>query len=326
MTVTSRLSADADGCLTTHLARISPSAKVELMPALAKGVICGRETVSSMAKRTNALVMVNGSYFHTTGEILGLMKLGGEIVSTDHAAPRSAVGRSSDGRYLFGAVRYEGILTLADGRTVPVSGVNRERGEDMCIVYRPSFGTHTGTNGYGTEYIVRDGHVTGATEGNSPLEAGTLVISAHGKAREALVGMQVGDKVTIGEKLGGRWDKADWIVGAGPMLVKDGRIHITAQEEAFGADVASGRAPRSAVGITKDGTLLLAVVEGRHELSRGATLSELAAWLKAEGAVHAVNLDGGGSSVLWAGGSIISTPSDKRERQVGNAIGIFMKK
>lgn len=325
MTVTSRLTRHADGCLTTHLARIAPSAKAKLRPVLSNGSIVGRESVSAMARRTNALVMVNGSYFHTTGEIIGLMKLGGEIVSADSSV-RSALGITKDGQYRFGRAAYQGIITLPDGRQVSVSAVNRERGDDMCIVYRPSFGKHTGTNAYGTEYIVRDGRITAITDGSSPLAQGTLVISAHGKACDALANLRIGDTVTVSETLSDGWAAAEHILGAGPALITGGAVQITAREEGFGADVAGGRAPRTAVGITQDGTLLLAVAEGRHELSRGITLGELAEWLRAEGAVEAINLDGGGSSVMWAGGALISTPSDKTERLVGNALGIFVEK
>lgn len=324
--MTSRFAADSDGCLTSHLASIAPNAKVEVLPVLSNDAIGGRETVSSMAKRTNALLVVNGSYFHTTGEILGLMKLSGAIISTSQDGVRSAVGRSAGGKYLFGRVDYEGIVALPNGLKVAVSGVNCERGEDMCVIYRPSFGARTGTNPYGKEYIIQEGRVTAITDGNSPLAADTIVLSVHGKAQEAFAKLCVGDAVKLDETLTGEWNRAEWIVGAGPTLVTGGKVHITAQEEVFGTDVAGGRAPRTAIGITKDGTLLVAVIEGRHQTSRGATLTELGEWMKAHGAVEAINLDGGGSSVLWADGKCISRPSDGQERQVGNAIGIFAQK
>ena len=58
--------------------------------------------------------------------------------------------------------------------------------------------------------------------------------------------------------------------------------------------------PRTAAGISRDGNFLyLLVIEGRLPRQRlGATLEETARWMKALGSHHALNLDGGGSSVL----------------------------
>lgn len=59
------------------------------------------------------------------------------------------------------------------------------------------------------------------------------------------------------------------------------------------------RHPRTAVGVTAAGEVLLLVVDGRHGAhSRGATYAELARIFLAHDAVEAINLDGGGSSTL----------------------------
>lgn len=321
--LTSQLVIEADGCLTTHWAEIAPTAKVQVRPVLAQGTIEGRETVSKMAKRTGSLLLVNGSYFGSDGEILGLMKLDGQIVSTSREGVRSCVGQKKDGTYLFGRADYEGIVTFPSGLKTVVSAVNRERGENMCVVYRSSFGASTDTNIYGKEYIVKNGKVTAITDGNSKIEDDTLVVSVHGQAMNAFGAVKVGDPLTITEQLSGQWNDAEWIVGAGPTLVAGGQVNVTAQAEAFGGDVAGGRAPRTAIGKKADGTLILAVVEGRTKASRGMTLEELATWMQKMGAVEAINLDGGGSSAICAGSVLISRPSDGAERAVGNGIGVF---
>ncbi len=61
------------------------------------------------------------------------------------------------------------------------------------------------------------------------------------------------------------------------------------------------RAPRTAIGIRPDGTVLLVVVDGRARLphSVGATLAELAVLMKNLGCTEAMNMDGGGSSVMF---------------------------
>ena len=57
--------------------------------------------------------------------------------------------------------------------------------------------------------------------------------------------------------------------------------------------------PRTAIGIDKDtGQVLMLVVDGRQEFSRGYTMVELANLMTALGAEDALNLDGGGSSTM----------------------------
>jgi exopolysaccharide biosynthesis protein len=58
---------------------------------------------------------------------------------------------------------------------------------------------------------------------------------------------------------------------------------------------------RSAVGVTRDGELLLASASG-------ATIYEMARAMQALGAHDAMNLDGGASSGLWVGGRYLTAP------------------
>jgi hypothetical protein len=88
---------------------------------------------------------------------------------------------------------------------------------------------------------------------------------------------------------------------------------------------AAARHPRTAVGYDGERKLLwLVVVDGRQEgYSDGMTLPELTTLLERLGAREAVNLDGGGSSVMVLRGMAVSRPSDEAgERPVANALGV----
>ena len=63
--------------------------------------------------------------------------------------------------------------------------------------------------------------------------------------------------------------------------------------------------------------------DGRQQDSHGQTLSEWAKLLIAFGAQDALNLDGGGSSEIIAGGRVLNSPSDGRERGIGLGIVIL---
>ena len=110
-------------------------------------------------------------------------------------------------------------------------------------------------------------------------------------------------------------------LGAGPLLVRSGRVRVSGAEEGFGDGHVRTNHPRTAVGRTADGALVLLVVDGRQPLSRGASLDETARLMRALGATDAVNLDGGGSSAVVVRGVRLNRPvGGTTEREVHNAL------
>jgi exopolysaccharide biosynthesis protein len=57
--------------------------------------------------------------------------------------------------------------------------------------------------------------------------------------------------------------------------------------------------PRTAIGQCADGAILMLVIDGRQVASMGAKYQDLVEIMERYGAVNAVNLDGGSSSMLW---------------------------
>ena len=93
-------------------------------------------------------------------------------------------------------------------------------------------------------------------------------------------------------------------LGAGPALLPQFR----GEDEAFvdainGRDALGSNVPnaRSAIGLTPDGTIVLAMAAQRADVSdrSGVSLFELADVMTSLGADHALNLDGGSSSSLY---------------------------
>jgi exopolysaccharide biosynthesis protein len=113
-------------------------------------------------------------------------------------------------------------------------------------------------------------------------------------------------------------------LGAGPTLIRNGNVLVTAMEEQFKPDITQGIAPRTAVGLMPDGKMLLVTVDGRQpSVSRGLSLTGLAYLLQQMGAVEAINLDGGGSTAMAIGPTVVNRPSDGVERRVNNALLVY---
>ena len=113
-----------------------------------------------------------------------------------------------------------------------------------------------------------------------------------------------------------KW-KINTAVGGGPVLLQNGEITITNNEERkFYGKAINDKHPRTAMGYTKDNRLIILVVEGRNPDAAGATLTQEAQILKDLGCIEALNLDGGGSSCLLINGKETIKPSDKKQRAV----------
>ena len=65
----------------------------------------------------------------------------------------------------------------------------------------------------------------------------------------------------------------------------------------------------TAIGIDQKGALQLVVIDGEEDIGAGANLFMLQDIMMALGSYHAVNLDGGGSSVAVYNGKWVSHPT-----------------
>jgi hypothetical protein len=115
------------------------------------------------------------------------------------------------------------------------------------------------------------------------------------------------------------------VISGNTMLVADGKVIPHENKK---------KHPRTVVGLDKKGTkLTILVVDGRKPgVSIGMSYDELAQEMVRLGCWRAVNLDGGGSTVMAFRDpsnneyKIVNTPTDGRERAVVNALGIMVDK
>lgn len=290
---------------------------VRVYPALA-GERFGLEPVSRAAARLGALGAVNGGFFDWTGRPLGLLILDGQLVSEDIYG-RTAFGIREDGTPFISRLSVSLWLEGPEGEKLPLDGINRLRASFReAVAYTSHYGSLPAARG--ARLYLWDGVVLSEQEWREVPEGG-LVIEfdpADRRFSEVLPGQRWRLEYALSPDPGGPVRAA---LGAGPALLIDGEVRITGVEERFQRDVLASRAPRTALGLTGDGKLLLVVVDGRAEgFSSGMTLEELAAFMKELGAVSAMNLDGGGSATLVVSGRVLSRPSGSAERAVASLL------
>lgn len=151
--------------------------------------------------------------------------------------------------------------------------------------------------------------------------------STSAEARPCLV-IHKNGKITMEKQFQPEAD--DWqVVGGGPILVRGGKI-VVHRARASARHNLDTRNPRTVAGLNADGTkLTLLIVDGRKPgVAAGMTFSELAVEMLRLGCTEAINLDGGGSSVLAVRDSttgamkILNQPTDGHERAVADVLGI----
>ena len=321
-----------DKGMLTNILSVSPDA-VDIRPYRALSAGIGTESLVSLARRHKALAAINGGFFEMVGtfrgESVGALKIDGEWISEPEQG-RAVIGfRTVDGKIEASIDRIvlRQALVLPSGQTLPIDGMNRNRGRNELVIYRPHFHVVTLTMPDGVEAVVRNGEVVGIHEGQGSLRipADGYVLSANGKKRDELLSyIAVGDTVQIRETVipervgdSDSWASFTHIVGGGPLLLQDGTSTSTQgyEQEGFDRTFHSFWHPRTAVGKKADGTLLFVTITAtKAGVRRGVMLPRLAELFLEWGATDALNLDGGDSSMLVIWDEVVSVKQKDASR------------
>ncbi len=291
------------------------------------------ETVVDYAESQGhrVLAAVNADYFSmATGVPTGMTIQDGRLVTSDGGW--NAFGFLADGTAILGKPELQITITTSTGRTIPVHALNKVRDNGGLYLYTSDFDYCTRTTAAGTEAVLQLGgfmnqlavgrtvqatvssisQTTNTTIGPDQM---VLSLTANNKAGLDLTALlQEGESITISATTADpKWQRVVWGAGGGNILVQDGQLTADAK--------ATGREPRTVLGIRNNGSVVVVECDGRQSsLSAGMTLAEAANLLLSQGCTQVINLDGGGSSVLAAAypgldSTVLSSPSDGKPRE-----------
>jgi exopolysaccharide biosynthesis protein len=103
------------------------------------------------------------------------------------------------------------------------------------------------------------------------------------------------------------------IVSGGPRLVRYGSLDYTLDEGFKEARFTTASSPRTAIGTTYDGKLLMVS-------TASATIQQMRELMLSLGCENAMNLDGGASCAMYYNGSLIRTPG----RELTTTLQVFV--
>ena len=267
------------------------------------------------------LAGINGGFFNTDGTAVGLVITDGVIRSLDQWNYHM-VGIRADGTAFIDSNTIAKTISWAalDGSAVNLNltAINESRKNGGLYLFTEDFGTTTQNTVAGVDVVlepvaadqqltmnstttyrvvrVTDSTQEGVSQDNF-IPTGCLVLSANKNCDASLLdplraltpGTQVNLTISGGDSA---WSQAVYGLTGLYALVENGQV-VSGLE--------AGRAPRTALGIKADGSMVFYTIDGRQSgYSVGATYSQVAQRLIELGCVQAVALDGGGSTTLGA--------------------------
>jgi hypothetical protein len=313
-----------------------PGGLYSLRPILAGGTITGTETLTAMEQRLSPLstiAAVNGDLFNTKDGHPSGMLVRGSVLESPPLAKRSSIGIALDGSLRVSLVslvaRWQG-----NGQGRPLL-LNQVSAPNAITLYTPAFGPTTPSRSGSVEAVFDSfpavqpdtGLVAQVAQqksgGGTPIPPGGAVLVGTGsQAPVVQAEAPVGQTINARFILLPHWDDLSGAIGGGPALVRNGQPIFTVKE-ALDASQLMARSPRTAVGQTADGSILLVTVDGAQPgYSTGVSNFDLAQAMVQLKAVTAAALAPGTSSVMAFDGKLLSRPS-AGEKPLGDALGIF---
>ena len=322
---------DPPAPIAVYLLRLDPD-RVVIESALSNDEVMDAERVDGIAKRRNALAAVNAGFFNVkNGEPAGLLKVAGELVS-DTTLTRGAIAIHSlpggGQRFYFDQASAKVVARFkADTQdvTVPVDGVDTTRERGKLMLYTPAYHADTDTAPRGTEWILEGKplRVIDIREnlGKAAIPRAGAVLSFGGlELPSPLEGLLQGTTVTFETNwkiLNGtpeeHFEQARDVVNGAGLLIREGvtMSDWLLKEGLQPATFTDVKHPRTLIGIDRKGMLWLVAIDGRQpDYSMGMTFKDLLTLCARLDLVNALNLDGGGSTTMVAGGALVNKPSD----------------
>ncbi|MCX7714728.1 MAG: S-layer homology domain-containing protein [Clostridia bacterium] len=331
---------------TEHYFEYTPNTNT--VPVIASGdKIFGRKTILEAAEYMKKqglypLMGINADYFSLqTGVPMGHTIVDGKILTKD-VTGQDAIGFNEDGTAFLSWLE---ICTMMDvgGQTIYIDNINKYRQPYAIYMFTDDFSDTTQNTTPGLDIIL--GSVKGELklgesitavveevahhDGAISIPKGKIVLSiddaGFADLYSQMSAVQVGQTVKITNLAAGdaeRWNKAKYAIGSiGGRLLTNGVVN---------SDLEKGAAPRTAIGIKPDGSIIFYTIDGRQDgYSYGVQLTTLAKRLLELGCSDALNLDGGGSTSItgiypgYNVMSVLNSPSDGALRKCANFI--FLK-
>ena len=292
--------------------------------------ILGLSPVPQMVEQAQAVGAINGGFFNRIRQLpVGAIKEGNRWLAGT-ALVRGAIAWNEKGETLIDRLNFTEEISTADQPKIVLTNLNSGYVQRGIARYTPNWGsTYSPLTENELLIVVRGDRVVAQYQGGL-VGVGQVTIPSDGYLLVARQTPEAAKQLPTGITVRGRqafiperFASFPNLIGAGPLLLKNGTLSLDGKLEKFQAGFDTQAAVRSAIATTKEkGKVLLVTVQAAPE-GVAPNLLQTAEVLKKLGAVDALNLDGGSSSTLYLGGNILNR-SITEIAPVHNAIAIFI--
>ncbi|PKM94093.1 MAG: hypothetical protein CVU84_11575 [Firmicutes bacterium HGW-Firmicutes-1] len=297
-----------------------------------------KTTLTNIMSENNSLAAVNASFFDTASnpsDIIGVEFENGKYSYIQENYNKTTLGAASMMMTPLGEINFSyfsGNITVKSGgyKGIYITSINGMNDfVNSVIINRNAMVDSTQIESKGRLYkiVVDNGVVTEVVEPKvvAIIPENGYIITVNETLKDKIIPFyQPGTTVTM-EIKNNFGDKIyDAILSGGGKILKDGQI---VQDGMIVQPTV--RHPRTAIGTTKDGRYLIAMVVDGRGISIGATHKELAKYLLEYDTYNAIHMDGGGSSTIAAregttnSVEVKNDPSDGSQRKVVNGLGFI---
>ncbi len=294
---------------------------LSVIPAIASNTLAARSKISNIAQREHAIAAINGGYFKPqTGVPLGTLMINKKVY-TGPIYDRVAMGIFDEG-YGMARVKLKASVDTNIGG-LKIDNINQPRMlSTHTIVYTRDWGQTTPLSPkYGAQLVVENGKLVKVSQNSVQIPENGFVVIAPMKKLEQI---SKAKRFNLNVEINPEWKNVNHIVSGGPYLVKGGEVYVDMTAQKLSA--IGGRNPRTAIGYTKDNHLIMLTADGREGSSIGLTLFELANLMKELGCINAMNLDGGGSTVMYVQGQVVNKPAVQGGIPLSHTLTVSLKK
>ncbi len=289
----------------------------------------GTSSLPMIAERWQAAGAINGGFFNRDRKMpVGAIReskrwMAGGVLT------RGTVAWNQDGNIFIDRLNFSEAIVTSQG-TIALTHLNSGFVQNGLARYTPNWGATYTPLTDNEEIFIVDGDKITAQAKAGVFGEGKFNIPDKGFLLVARQAPEITAKLATGTQIKGitsvkpeKFDDFPNLLGAGPLLLKNGNIVLDAAAERFLPPFDTRGATRSAIATTQeDGQIILATIRATPE-GILPSLKQTAEILKKMGAVNALNLDGGSSTSLFLGGNLFNRNSSN-VAAVHNALGIFI--
>lgn len=295
----------------------------------------GRDKVSSMVEKHNAVAAINGDFFNYSPlpSAMGTLINNGVMISSpiemSYALPTFFVNFLNKAQIDY-MDRKMVATNITSGKSVNINTINKVTKEfDTLTLLNKHWGSKSIGNRFHDdliEVIVQGNIVKDVRIGMPAVDFPNdgYVLAVRGVRHQDLHNFKIGDVVNLDIATTPDINDIKFAIGGGSIILKNGELSLTNIN-------IKGNEPRTGIGISKDGSqIILVTIDGRDSSFKGVSQEMFGAILRDLGAYNGLNLDGGGSTTMAIKpigenkSTVVNKPSEAGgERFVVNGVGVF---